>query len=99
MTLKRRSHSQLLAEFERRGIINLKKMAFLSTVLQNALVGMYTLCMIVGSDDPRKALPEENYVLTTHGSPLSEETVVFTIWLGNIVLHQQYNLGLFLAPE
>ncbi|GFV65952.1 hypothetical protein TNCV_1303431 [Trichonephila clavipes] len=90
MTLRRRSHCQQLAEFERDSIIELKrKGGFLSTILQNGLEGMYPLGRIFGSSGPGKALPQENYGSITYGSPLTEKTTVFTIWLGNVVHLQQ----------
>ncbi|GBM00901.1 hypothetical protein AVEN_151363-1 [Araneus ventricosus] len=56
---RRRSHYQQLTEFEREAY---EKVDFLSAILQKGLVGMYPLCMIVGSSGQGKILPQEDRV-------------------------------------
>ncbi|GFW19394.1 hypothetical protein TNCV_1602881 [Trichonephila clavipes] len=82
MTFRRRSDYQQLAEFERGSIIELKRVDFLSSILQKDLEGTYPLCMIYGSSDSGKAQPQEKCGSITHGSPLTEKTKIFTTWLG-----------------
>lgn len=74
-------------------------MDFLSAILRRDLVGIYFVCIIVGSSGQMMVRPQEDRITGVHGSLLRGKTLEFGARLWHIVLHLQPKFELLLATQ